>query len=55
VLPITDRAVILERGAVVYEGESRALEADAAVLETYLGVTGRATKERSATMMPGGC
>jgi branched-chain amino acid transport system ATP-binding protein len=53
VLPITDRAVILERGAVVYEGESRALEADAAVLETYLGVTSRATRERPTTKIRG--
>jgi branched-chain amino acid transport system ATP-binding protein len=53
VLDLTDQAVILERGTVVYAGESRALAADAAVLETYLGVTKRATKARPPPK-PGG-
>jgi branched-chain amino acid transport system ATP-binding protein len=39
VLGVTDRAAILERGSVVHEGESAALLADRAVLESYLGVT----------------
>ncbi len=39
ILGITDRAVILERGAVVYEGDSAALKADRATLEHHLGVT----------------
>jgi branched-chain amino acid transport system ATP-binding protein len=39
VLGVTDRAAIIERGAVVYEGASAALAADPAVLESYLGVT----------------
>jgi branched-chain amino acid transport system ATP-binding protein len=39
ILPVTDRAVILERGAVVHESDSAALAADRAVLERYLGVT----------------
>ncbi len=39
VLGVTDRAAILERGAVVYEGASADLLADRAVLESYLGVT----------------
>jgi branched-chain amino acid transport system ATP-binding protein len=39
VLGVTDRAVILERGAVVYAGASAALSADAAILERHLGVT----------------
>ena len=38
VLGMTDRAVILERGSVVYEGESAALREDRAALETWLGV-----------------
>jgi branched-chain amino acid transport system ATP-binding protein len=38
ILGIVDRAVILERGAVVHEGESAALRNDSATLETYLGV-----------------
>jgi branched-chain amino acid transport system ATP-binding protein len=48
ILPVTDRAMILERGAVVHEAASAALHADRAVLESYLGVTDqgprRATK-----------
>ena len=39
ILPVTDRAMILERGAVVHEAASAALHADRAVLESYLGVT----------------
>ncbi len=38
VLDITDRAVILERGAVVHAGGSAALARDGATLERYLGV-----------------
>ena len=38
ILGVTDRAVILERGAVVYEGESAKLKADRTTLEQYLGV-----------------
>src|SRR6187401_138181 len=39
ILGVTDRAAILERGAVVYQGASADLSADRAVLESYLGVT----------------
>ena len=39
ILGVTDRAVILERGAVVYRSTSAALAADRGVLEAYLGVT----------------
>ena len=39
ILGVTDRAAILERGAVVHEAASAQLRADRAVLETYLGVT----------------
>jgi branched-chain amino acid transport system ATP-binding protein len=39
ILGVTDRAVILERGAVVHEGASAKLKADRATLEHYLGVT----------------
>jgi branched-chain amino acid transport system ATP-binding protein len=38
VLGVTDRAMILERGSIVYQGESAALREDRAVLETRLGV-----------------
>ena len=39
ILPITDRALVLERGKVVIEAESGALLADSTPLERYLGVT----------------
>jgi branched-chain amino acid transport system ATP-binding protein len=39
ILGVTDRAVIIERGSIVHEGQSAALKADRAVLEAYLGVT----------------
>jgi len=41
ILPITQRALILERGRIVHQGESAALLADPAPLERFLGVTGR--------------
>jgi len=37
-LGIVDRAVILERGAIVHEADSATLRNDPATLETYLGV-----------------
>jgi branched-chain amino acid transport system ATP-binding protein len=43
-LAVTDRAAILERGSVVYEGASADLAADRAVLEGYLGVTAAGTR-----------
>ena len=39
ILGVTDRAVILERGAVVHAADSATLAADRAALETHLGVT----------------
>jgi len=36
---VTDRAIILERGAIVHAAESAALAADRAALERHLGVT----------------
>jgi branched-chain amino acid transport system ATP-binding protein len=39
VLAVTDRAAIIERGAVVHEAASAELAADRAVIESYLGVT----------------
>ena len=38
-LGVTDRAAIIERGSVVYEGASADLLADRAVLDCHLGVT----------------
>jgi len=43
VLGLADRVVILERGAIAHDADSRALKADPAVLERYLGVAGAAT------------
>jgi branched-chain amino acid transport system ATP-binding protein len=41
ILPITDKAIVLERGRLVLEASSASLLADSAPLERYLGVTGR--------------
>ncbi len=41
ILPITDRAIVLERGRIVFEASSASLLADGAPLERYLGVTAR--------------
>ncbi|HXH43720.1 MAG TPA: ABC transporter ATP-binding protein [Bradyrhizobium sp.] len=40
ILKLADRVVILERGAIVHDGTSAALKADAAMLERFLGVSG---------------
>jgi branched-chain amino acid transport system ATP-binding protein len=40
ILPITDRALVLERGRVVLEAASASLLSDGAPLERFLGVTG---------------
>jgi branched-chain amino acid transport system ATP-binding protein len=40
-LGLTHQAVILERGRIVWRGDSAALAADAKTLETYLGVAQR--------------
>jgi branched-chain amino acid transport system ATP-binding protein len=40
ILPITDDAIVLERGTVVHAAPSAALLRDAAVLDRYLGVAG---------------
>ena len=39
VLGVTDRAVILERGAIVYTGDSATLATDRETLEKYIGVS----------------
>jgi branched-chain amino acid transport system ATP-binding protein len=49
ILGVTDRAVILERGAVVHEAASADLRADRAVLETYLGVTDQGPRRGAKT------
>jgi branched-chain amino acid transport system ATP-binding protein len=47
ILPVTDRAIILERGSVAHEAASASLAADPAVLETYLGVTDQGLRRSS--------
>jgi branched-chain amino acid transport system ATP-binding protein len=47
VLGVTDRVAILERGSVVYEGDSATLREDRAALGTWLGVAdGGAARKR---------
>ena len=41
ILRVTDRAIILDRGAIVHASASRALIDDPAPLEQHLGVTGK--------------
>jgi branched-chain amino acid transport system ATP-binding protein len=41
ILSLADRAVILERGAIVHDAASGALKADASALERFLGVAGK--------------
>jgi branched-chain amino acid transport system ATP-binding protein len=41
VLPMTERAIVLERGRIVHEGKSAELAADRALLENWLGVASR--------------
>jgi branched-chain amino acid transport system ATP-binding protein len=40
ILPITDRVIVLERGRIVHQDTSAALQADPRPLERHLGVTG---------------
>jgi branched-chain amino acid transport system ATP-binding protein len=42
ILKLADRVVILERGAIVHDAASAALQDDPATLERYLGVSGAA-------------
>jgi branched-chain amino acid transport system ATP-binding protein len=41
ILSLADRAVILERGAIVHDAASSTLKADASALERFLGVAGK--------------
>jgi branched-chain amino acid transport system ATP-binding protein len=41
VLPMTDRAIVLERGCIVHEGMSAALVAEPMLLDNWLGVPNR--------------
>jgi branched-chain amino acid transport system ATP-binding protein len=49
VLSVTDHVVILDRGSVIYEGESAALRTNREILETHLGVT-EARSRRAASL-----
>ena len=42
ILGLADRAVILERGAIVHDAASSALKADSTALERFLGVAAKA-------------
>ena len=42
ILKVTDKAIILDRGAIVYAGDSRSLREDGGALEQHLGVAQRA-------------
>jgi branched-chain amino acid transport system ATP-binding protein len=48
ILGLADYAAIIERGSIVYEGDSATIRADSKILETYLGVT-EATPRRGRT------
>ena len=48
ILGVTDQAIIIERGNIVYQGESSALKADRALLETDVGVTDAGSVSRKA-------
>jgi branched-chain amino acid transport system ATP-binding protein len=48
ILGVTDRAIIIERGSIVYQGDSATLKADRALLETYVGVTDVNRESRKA-------
>jgi branched-chain amino acid transport system ATP-binding protein len=48
ILGVTDRAIIVERGSIVYQGESAALKANQKLLETYVGVTDTTAVSRKA-------
>lgn len=47
ILGVTDRALILDRGAIVYADSSRALIEDQAVLEQHLGVAAKKKPARA--------
>ncbi len=44
ILPITQEAIVLERGRVVHHGRSDALAADPSVLNRWLGVAANLTR-----------
>jgi branched-chain amino acid transport system ATP-binding protein len=49
-LTVTDEAIIMERGGIVWSGRSEALMADHAILEAHLGVAKRGRVSSSAEL-----
>jgi branched-chain amino acid transport system ATP-binding protein len=47
-LAFSPRTVVMDKGRIVYDGASAALQADPALLETYLGVTEAASRKAGA-------
>ncbi len=54
ILGVTDRAIILERGSIVHDGDSAALRANPALLERYVGVAGAGGDGRRGRKANGG-
>src|SRR5580692_11161407 len=54
ILGLADRAVILERGAIVHDAASQALKADPSALERFLGVAGAAVAVAGAAVAVAG-
>jgi len=52
ILGVTDRAIILERGAIVHSATSAALAADRAALERHLGVTDTGPRRSARSAKP---
>ena len=52
ILAVTDRAIILERGAVVHSADSATLAADRAALERHLGVTETGSRRGGRAVQP---
>jgi ABC-type branched-subunit amino acid transport system ATPase component/hemerythrin-like domain-containing protein len=46
ILPITRKAIVLERGRIVYQGESSALAADPELLGSWLGVVAKSKSKK---------
>lgn len=48
ILGVTDRAIVIERGRIVYQCDSATLKADRTLLETYVGVAHAGANGRKA-------
>jgi branched-chain amino acid transport system ATP-binding protein len=51
-LAVTDLAIVIERGSIIYRGDSAELKADRALLEKYVGVTDANVDSRRARRGP---